>query len=65
MMEYQKINLFDKTPNQPSKFKTKIGSKNDESQRMYNKDNQIRLKTLMLSAMLSDYSQHIHLLKAL
>ena len=49
-MEYQKtINLLDSTPNQPSKFGTKNWVKiNDESQGQYDKDNQVRFKTLML-----------------
>ena len=43
-MEYQKIiTLLDNTPNQPSKFKTKLRSNwveiNDESRGNYNSDN--------------------------
>ena len=57
-MKYQKIvNLLDNTPNPPSKFKTKNCVKiNDESQGTYNKDNQIRLKSSMLTSSLRDYS---------
>ena len=49
-MEYQKtINLLDSTPNQPSKCGIKNWVKiNDESQGQYDKDNQVRFKTLML-----------------
>ena len=39
-MGYQKrINLLDNTPNQPTKYRTKIGTKKDESRGMYNKGN--------------------------
>ena len=57
-MEYQNIiNLLVNTSNQPSKFKTKNWVKiDDESPRMYNKDNQIRFKTSMLRSSLCDYS---------
>ena len=49
-MEYQKIiNLLENTPNQPSKFKTKIWVKvNDESRGTYNVNSQIKSKTSML-----------------
>ena len=45
-MEYQKIiTLLANIPTQPSKFKTKNWVEiNDESQGMYNEDNQIRFK---------------------
>ena len=46
-MEYRKtINLFDKTPNQPSKFKTKnqVETTND-SQRVYTTNSQLKFKT--------------------
>ena len=51
-MEYQKINLLDNTPNQPSKFKTKnrvewVGI-NDEAGGTYNTNSQIRFETSML-----------------
>ena len=57
-MEYQKIiNLLDNTPNQPSKFKTKIWLEiNDESRRTYNTNSQIKFKTTMLKSSLCDYS---------
>ena len=57
-MEYQKImNLLDKTPNQPSKFKTKNWVEiDDESRGTYNKDSQIRFKTSVLRSSLCDYS---------
>ena len=49
-MEYQKIiNLLDNTPNQLTKFGTKIWVEiNDESCGMYNTNSQIRVKTSML-----------------
>ena len=45
-MEYQKIiTLLANIPTQPSKFKTKNWVEiNDESEGMYNEDNQIRFK---------------------
>ena len=56
-MEYQKINFLDNTPNQAPKFKTKKWVKiNDGSRGTYNKDNQIRFKTLMLKWSLCDYN---------
>ena len=57
-MEYQKtINLLGNTPNQTSKFKRKYWVEiNDESQRTYNKDYQIKFKTSMLTSRLCDYS---------
>ena len=56
-MEYQKIaNLIDdKTPNQPSKFRTRNWVEiNDESRGAYNVNSQI--KTAMLKSSLCDYS---------
>ena len=57
-MEYQKvINLLDNTPNQTYKFKAKNWVEiNEESQGMYNEDNQIRFKTTILRSSLCDYS---------
>ena len=57
-MKYQKIkNLFDNTPNQPTKFKTKNCVKiNDDSRRMFNTKSQIKFKTSMLRSNLCDYS---------
>ena len=50
------INLLHNTQNQPSKLRTKIRIKiNDESRGTYNKDNQIRFKTLKLRSSLCDY----------
>ena len=57
-MEYRKtINLFDKTPNQPSKFKTKnqVETTND-SQRVYTTNSQIKFKTSLLRSNLCGYS---------
>ena len=46
IMEFPKIiNLLDNTPNQPTKFRTKIWIEiNDESCGTYNTDSQIRFK---------------------
>ena len=58
-MEYQKIaNLLDdKTPNKPSKFRTKnLVEINDESRGTYNVNTQIKFKTTMLKSSLCDYS---------
>ena len=46
-MEYQKvINLFDNTPNQPSKFRTRnCVETNDESRGTYDANNDIKFKT--------------------
>ena len=64
-MEYQNIiNLFDNTPNQPSKFKTKNWVEiNDESRGTYNKDNQSRFKGYMLRSSLCNYSDAYMLVK--
>ena len=49
--------MFDNTPNQPSKLKTKNwGKRNDESRGTYHRDNQIRFKTSLLRSSLCDYS---------
>ena len=50
IMEYQKIiHMFDNTPNQPSKFRTKNWVEvNDESRGTYNVNSQIKSKTLMI-----------------
>ena len=46
-MEYQKIiNLFDNTPNQPTKFRKKNWVEiNDDSLGTYNTNSQIKFKT--------------------
>ena len=45
-MKYQKINLLNNTPNQPSKFSTKYWVEmNDDSCGVYNTNSQIRFKT--------------------
>ena len=64
-MEYQKIiNLLDKTPNQPSKFRTKNWVEiNDESRGTYNTNRQIKFKTTMLKSSLCDYSDAYILVK--
>ena len=58
-MEYQKtINLLDNTPDQPSKFRTKIRSEiNDVSRRKYNIGSQIRFSTTMLKSNLCVYDK--------
>ena len=56
--------MLDKTPNQPTKFRTKNWVEiNDESRGKYNKGNQIRFKTLMLRTSLCDYSDTYILVK--
>ena len=64
-MDYQKIiNLLDNTSNRPSKYKTKNCVKIiDEPQETYNEDNQIRLKTSMLTSNLRNYSNVYILVK--
>ena len=64
-MEYQKIiNLLVNTPNQTYKFKAKNRVQiNDESQGIYNEDNQIRFKTTILRWSLCDYSNAYVLVK--
>ena len=64
-MEYQKImNLLDNTPNQPTKFKTKIWVEiNDDSHRTYNTNSQIKFKTSMLRSSLCDHSDVYILVK--
>ena len=57
-MEYQKIiYLFDNTPNQPSKFRTKNWVEiNANSRGTYNTNSQNKFKTTMLKSNLHDYS---------
>ena len=66
-MEYKNIiNLLDTTPNQLSKFRTKILVQiNDDPYGMHNTDSQIKFKISMLKSSLSNYSEAIHLLKEL
>ena len=65
IMEYQKIiNLLDKTPNQPTKFRTKNWVEiNDKSHGTGNTNSQITFKTSMLKSSLCDYSDAYILLK--
>ena len=65
-MEYQKIiNLLHNAPNQHTKFRIKKWIEiNNESQGMYNKDNQIRCKISVLRSSLCDYS-NTYMLKEL
>ena len=64
-MEYQKIiNLLDKTPNQPSKFRTKNWVEiNDESRGTHDEVNQIRFKSSVLRSSLCNYSDVYILVK--
>ena len=64
-MEYQKtINLFENTPNQTTKSRTKNWIEiNDESCGTYNANNQIRFKTSILRTSLCDYSDTYILVK--
>ena len=57
-MEHQKmINLLDKTPNQPTKYRTKDWVEiNYDSHGTYNTDSQIQFKTSILSSSLCNYS---------
>ena len=67
IMEYQiSINLWDNTPNQPSKLEAKnLVEQNDGTREAYNTNSQIKFKTSMLKSSLCDYSEHIYLLKEL
>ena len=63
-MEYQKINLLDNAPNEPTKFRTKNQVEiNDESSGTYNTNSQIRSETSMLRPSLCDYSDTYILVK--
>ena len=57
-MEYQKIiNLLDKKPNQPTKFRTKcLVEINNEERRTHNTNSQIKLKTSILRSSLCNCS---------
>ena len=65
-MEYQKIiNLFENTPNKPSKFRTKSWVEvNDESHGTYNVNSQVKLKTSKLRSILCDYGDAYILVSA-
>ena len=62
ILEYKKIiNLLDNTPNEPSKFRTKIWVEiNDESRWTHNENSQIKFKTSMIRSYLYDYS-HVYI----
>ena len=64
-MEHQKItNLLDSIPNQLSKFRTKNWIEaNDQSRRVYNFNNDIKLKTTMLKSSLLNIVMHTYFLK--
>ena len=56
--------MFDNTPNQPSKFKTKNWvAVNHESHGVYNIGSQTKIKTSMLRSSLCDYSDGCILVK--
>ena len=56
--------MLDNTPNQPIKFRAKNWLEvNDELQGTYNKDNQSRFKTLILSSILCDYGDTYTIVK--
>ena len=58
------INLLDNTPNQLSKFKTKIWIEiNDQSREVYNTNSDIRFKTAMLKSSYVIIVIHTYLLK--
>ena len=49
--------MLENTPNQPSKFRTKLWVElNDESSGTYNVNSQIKFETSMLKSSLCDYS---------
>ena len=58
MIEYQKLrNFLGNTPNQPTKFRTKIWVEiNGYSNGTYNVNCKIKFKTLMLRSSVCDYS---------
>ena len=59
------IHLLEKTPNQPSSFRTKNWVEvNNESRRTYNVNSQITFKTSMLRLRLCDYSDAYTLVSA-
>ena len=62
-MEYQKINLLDNTPDQPSKFRTKnwVGIIDDSRGASIN--SQIKSKASMIKSRLCDYSDAYILVK--
>ena len=62
-MEYQKINLLDNTPDQPSKFRTKnwVGIIDDSREASTN--SQIKSKASMIKSRLCDYSDAYILVK--
>ena len=63
--EYQKlINLLDNTPDQLSKFRTKIWIEiNDQSRGLYNTNSDIIFKITMLKSSLCIMVMHTYLLK--
>ena len=65
IMEYQKItNLYNNTPNQPTKLRTKNPVEiNDESHGTCNTNSQIKFKTSMLRSSLCNYRDAYILVK--
>ena len=58
------MNLLDNTPNQPSKFRIKNWVEiNGESYGMYNRNNQVKFKAMMIKPRSCDYGQAYVLVK--
>ena len=62
-MEYQKINLLDNTPDQPSKFRTKNWVGIIDDSRGASTNSQIKSKASMVKSRLCDYSDAYILVK--
>ena len=62
-MEYQKINLLDNTPDQPSKFRTKNWVGIIDDSRGASTNSQIKSKASMIKSRLCDYSDAYILVK--
>ena len=66
IVEYQKINLLDNTPNQSTRFRTKNWVEIIyEARGTYNTNTQIRFKTSILRSSLCDYSDVYVLIKGI
>ena len=49
--------MLENKPNQPTKFRTKKGVDiNDDARETFNKDGQIKFRTLLIKPSLTDYS---------
>ena len=62
-MKYQKINLLDNTPDQPSKFRTKNWVGIIDDSRGASTNSQIKSKASMIKSRLCDYSDAYILVK--